>query len=87
MLQLPFRTQKSIVRLLKVILIPIGLAAFSNERSAHAVWVACLVLHVLKCFVSLPRLLHENGGRQAINNSERATGLLNTIQSVSQDCE
>ena len=36
---------------------------------------------------SLPRLLHENGGRQAINNSERATGLLNTIQSVSQDRE
>lgn len=51
-MQLPFRTQKSIVRLLKGILIPIGLAAFSNERSAHvAVWVACLALHVLKCFL------------------------------------
>lgn len=52
-MQLPFRTQKSIVRLLKVILISIGLAAFSNERFAHgAVWVACLALNVLKCFLA-----------------------------------
>jgi len=50
-LQLPFRTQKSIVRLLEIILIPIGPAALSNERCAHvAVWVACLALHVLNFF-------------------------------------